>query len=165
MQDSRIMCSKLYTVAPSVEALRCKVEGCGFDSQWGHSGRTMVLGSTQFRTDPSTRGKGGQCIGLSTLPPSCVNCLEVLGASTSWILKDLSSPVMGQLCLLNFEIWETAIGTPVTRKTLTSLHYLTEGTSQGWLVDWNMWSSGWLVDLVFRRVLGSVIDKKRLYIY
>ena len=87
------MCSKLYTVAQLVEALCYKVEGCGFDSQWGHSGRTIVLGSTQLRTDPSTRGKGSQCIGLSTLPPSCVSCLEVLGASTSWILKDLSSPV------------------------------------------------------------------------
>jgi len=27
-------------------------------------------------------GKGGQCIGLTTLPPSCADFLESLGAST-----------------------------------------------------------------------------------
>jgi hypothetical protein len=33
--------------------------------------------------------KGGRCVGLTTLPPSCVDCLEILGASTSWTLKGL----------------------------------------------------------------------------
>jgi hypothetical protein len=131
MQDSKNIYSKLCAVAQSVEGLRYKVEGCGFNSRWGHSGRTMVLGLTQHLTDPSTRVKGGQYLGLSTLPPSCADCLEVLGASSFWIPKDLSSPVMGQLHVLNFEIEETAIDTLVTRKTLTSLHYLAEGTSQG----------------------------------
>jgi len=28
-------------------------------------------------------GKGGQCVRLTTLPPSCAKCLEILGASTS----------------------------------------------------------------------------------
>jgi hypothetical protein len=28
--------------------------------------------------------KCSRCIGLTTLPPSCANCLEILGASTSW---------------------------------------------------------------------------------
>jgi len=63
------------------------------------SGRTMVLGSTQPLTEMSTRvisggGKGGRCVGLTTLPPSCSDCLEILGASTSCILKGLSQPVM-----------------------------------------------------------------------
>jgi hypothetical protein len=31
----------------------------------------MTLGSTQPLTEMSTRGKGGQCVGLTTLPPSC----------------------------------------------------------------------------------------------
>jgi hypothetical protein len=45
------------------------------------SGRTMVLGSTQPLTEMSTRniswGKGGRCVGLTTLPPSCADCLKI----------------------------------------------------------------------------------------
>ena len=98
----------------TVEALSYKVEGRGFNFRWGHSGHTVVLGSTQHLTETSTRGKGGRCIGLTTLPPSCAYCLEILGTSMSWIPKGLSSPVMGQLYLLNFEIQEIAIDTLVT---------------------------------------------------
>jgi hypothetical protein len=60
---------------------------------------TIALGLTQPRTEMSTRDfsvgdKGGRCIGLTILPSSCANCLEILGASTSWSPKDLSRPVM-----------------------------------------------------------------------
>ena len=46
------------------------------------SGRTMALWSTQPLTEMSTRyitwgGKGGRCVGLTTLPPSCPDCLEI----------------------------------------------------------------------------------------
>ena len=46
------------------------------------SGRTMALGLTQPLTEMSTRnifwgGKGGRCVGLTTLPPSCAYCLEI----------------------------------------------------------------------------------------
>ena len=67
-----------------VKALCYKSEGRWFDPSWCHwnfsltqnpSGRTMALGSTQPLTDMSTRsiswGKGGRCIRLTTLPPSC----------------------------------------------------------------------------------------------
>jgi hypothetical protein len=41
----------------------------------------MALGSTQPVTEMSTRniswGKGGRCVGLTTLPPSCADCLEI----------------------------------------------------------------------------------------
>jgi hypothetical protein len=45
------------------------------------SGRTMALGLTQLLTELSTRnnswgGKGGQWLGLTTLPPSSSDCLE-----------------------------------------------------------------------------------------
>ena len=44
-------------------------------------GRTMALGSTQFLTDMSTTyiswGKGGRCVELTTLLPSCADCLEI----------------------------------------------------------------------------------------
>jgi hypothetical protein len=45
------------------------------------SGRTMALGLTQSLTEMSTRnisgGKGGRCVGLTTVPPSCAECLEI----------------------------------------------------------------------------------------
>jgi len=67
-----------------IKALRWKPAGRGFDSRWCHwnfsgnhpSGCTMALGSTQPLTEMSTRytswGKGGRCVRLTTLPPSCV---------------------------------------------------------------------------------------------
>jgi len=39
-------------------------------------------------------GKGGRYVGLTTLPPSCAECLEILGGSTSWGSKGLSRPVV-----------------------------------------------------------------------
>jgi hypothetical protein len=42
------------------------------------SSRTMALGSTQkWVPGIFSGGKGGQCVGLTTLPPSCGNCLEI----------------------------------------------------------------------------------------
>jgi len=43
--------------------------------------------------------KGGRCVGLTTLPPSCDDCLEYWRASTSWNPQGLSRPVMGFLYL------------------------------------------------------------------
>ena len=64
----------------------------------------MALGLTQPLTEMSTRiitwgGKGGQCLGLTTLPSSCSDFLEILGASTSWSFTGLFQPVMGRLIL------------------------------------------------------------------
>jgi len=43
-------------------------------------------------------GKVGRCLGLTTLPPSCADCLQNLGVSTSsWNPQGLSRPVMGLL--------------------------------------------------------------------
>ena len=43
--------------------------------------RTMALGLTQPLTEMSSRniswGKGGRCVGLTTLPHSCADCLEI----------------------------------------------------------------------------------------
>jgi hypothetical protein len=45
------------------------------------SGRTMALGLTQPLTEMSIYilggGKGGRCVGLTTLPSSCADCLEI----------------------------------------------------------------------------------------
>jgi len=73
---------KEHAVAQMAEALRYKPEGGGFDSRWAHSGRTIGLGF-----DPASKrnryqeyflgGKGGRCVRLTTLQPSCVDCLEI----------------------------------------------------------------------------------------
>jgi hypothetical protein len=45
------------------------------------SGRTLTLGSIQPVTEMSTIniswGKGGRCVGLTILPRSCADCLEI----------------------------------------------------------------------------------------
>jgi hypothetical protein len=55
------------------------------------SGRTMTLGSTQPLTEMSTRdvswGKGGRCVGLTTLPHTCADCLEIWELEPSGILR------------------------------------------------------------------------------
>jgi len=78
-----------YAVAQLVEALSYKLECPGLDSRWYHwnfhwhnpSGRTMTLGLIQPLTEMSTRnfpgGKGARCVGLTTLPLSCADCLEI----------------------------------------------------------------------------------------
>ena len=65
----------------------------------------MTPGSTQSVTEMSTRdisgwGQGGRSVGLTTLPSSYADCLEILGSQNSWGPKGLSWPVMGQLYLL-----------------------------------------------------------------
>jgi hypothetical protein len=44
-----------------------------------HSGCTAALGSTQPLTEIFPWSKGGQCVGLTTIPPSSANCLEPSG--------------------------------------------------------------------------------------
>ena len=64
------------------------------------SDRSTVLESTQPLTEISTKNiswgsKGGRCVGLTNLPPSCADCLEIPGASTSWSPKGLSRSAVG----------------------------------------------------------------------
>ena len=67
-----------------VEALAYKPEGRVFDyrrgrcdfmdlSFWPYYGHGSNQTVTQLRTS-----KGGRCLELTSLPPSCVNCLEIL---------------------------------------------------------------------------------------
>jgi hypothetical protein len=73
-----------------VETLRYKPEGRGFDSQWrhwnfsltlsfrAHYGRGVDSASNRKEYHKYFLGiKGGRCVGLTTLPPSCVDCLEI----------------------------------------------------------------------------------------
>ena len=64
--------------------LRYKSEYRGFDSRWcnwnfsltysfrPHYGPGLTQSVTYF-----LGGKGGRCLGLTTLPPSCADCLEI----------------------------------------------------------------------------------------
>jgi hypothetical protein len=96
-----------------VEALRYKRKVAGSISygvtgflHWHNlSGRTMALGSAQPLTKMNTRniswGKGGRCVGPTTLPPSCADYLKI------WNPQGLSRPVMGLLYLLPVSITAT----------------------------------------------------------
>jgi hypothetical protein len=77
----------LYSVAQLVEALRYKSEGSGFVSRWCHwtfsltfiyCGPGVDSASNRNEYQEYILGvKGGRCIGLTTLPPSCADCLEI----------------------------------------------------------------------------------------
>jgi hypothetical protein len=72
----------VMSVSQSVRGPLCyKLIGRGFDPRWFHCCRTMA---TQHLTEMRTRniswgegGKGGRCLGLTTLPPSCADCLAI----------------------------------------------------------------------------------------
>jgi len=77
-------------VAQLVEALRYKSESRGFDSQWCHwnfsSTQSFLLHygpgvdsacNTNEYQEYFLGGKGGRCVGLTTLSPSCSDCLEI----------------------------------------------------------------------------------------
>jgi hypothetical protein len=55
------------------------------------SGRTMALKSTKPLTVMSTKNflvsKGGRCLGLKNLPPSCAECLEIFGPQPPGTLR------------------------------------------------------------------------------
>ena len=89
-----------HLVAQLVEARRYEPEGRGFESdgvdgnfRWHNpSGRTVALGLTQPLTEMSTRNiswgrKAGRCLRLTTLPPSCADCLEIWEPQPSGNLK------------------------------------------------------------------------------
>jgi hypothetical protein len=80
------------------------LDGVGIFYFLNPSGHTMTLWSTQrlkemSTTDISRGGKGGRCIGLTTLPTLCANFLEILGASTPWKNHRLSRTVIELLSL------------------------------------------------------------------
>jgi hypothetical protein len=70
------------------------------------SSRTMTVRLTQPLTEMSTRnnsweGKGDWCVGLTTLPPSCADCLEIWEPQP----PGLSMPVTELLYLYPYHRW------------------------------------------------------------
>jgi hypothetical protein len=73
-----------FAVAQLVEALRYKPTGRGFDSRWCHwiffIGIILSVDSACNRNEYLEYflgSKGGRCVGLTTLPPSYADCLEI----------------------------------------------------------------------------------------
>jgi hypothetical protein len=89
-----------------LEALRYKPQGRGFNSLWCHWNFSLTLSFRQHY-GPGVNsasneneyqeyflgGKRGRCLRLTTLPPSCADCLEILEASASRNPVGLSGPV------------------------------------------------------------------------
>ena len=94
-------CSLLSHRATSRKVLGSIPDGVTGIFHWHKpSGRIMALGLTQCLTKMNTRniswrGKGGRCIGLTTLRPSCTVVLK----SGSHYLLEPSGAVMGLLLL------------------------------------------------------------------
>ena len=88
------------------------------------SDRTMALRLTQPLTEMSTRniswGKGGRCVGLTTLTTFMCRLSWNLGASTSWKTQDPSRPLMGLL----FYKWPQILTlcNPITRTHARTFH-------------------------------------------
>jgi len=55
-----------------------------FDREVQNKSQEYLLGS-----------KGDRCVELTTLSPSCADCLDILGASNSCSSKSLTRPIMG----------------------------------------------------------------------
>ena len=106
-----------HAVAQLVEALRYKPEGREFNSRWCHwiflltqSYRPHFVPGVDSASNRNEyqeyflEGKGGRCVGLTTLPPSCADCLEIWGGGPQppRTHRACSRPVMGLLCLLPF---------------------------------------------------------------
>jgi hypothetical protein len=95
-------------------------------------------------------GKGVRCVGVTTVPLSCADCLKNQGASHSWIPKGLSWPLMGLLYLFfNVRIplnWRANEHGPVNSKywrfesMFPNLSPFSLSTRQ-WLVGWRYTSS------------------------
>jgi hypothetical protein len=69
-----------------------------------HSGRTMALGSTQPLKEMSARniswGKGGRCVRLRALPPSCADCLKIWEPQPPGTLRACNGIALPFRCML-----------------------------------------------------------------
>jgi hypothetical protein len=84
------LASQQHAVAQWAEALRYKPEGRGFDSRSFRSHYGPGIDSSSNRNeyqDYFLGGKRGRCIGLTTLPPSSADCLEIWEPQPSGTLR------------------------------------------------------------------------------
>ena len=111
--------TSLYSLSHSVFVLDAQHVSCCIATTFQH---TLLVGRSRDRSPAVSRGirhvhvpgvdsaskneyqdipvvKDGRCVRVTTLPSSCAECLENLGALTSWKPQGLSRPVMGLLYL------------------------------------------------------------------
>ena len=87
-------------MAHLVEALRYKAEGRGIDSRWSNYNFSFTqffrpsygpaVDSASNRNEYQVYflvDKGGRCVGLTTLPLSCAECLEIWKPQSSGTLR------------------------------------------------------------------------------
>ena len=105
------------------EALCYKPEGREFDSRLCHRNFSLTLyirPNCDTRVDLASnrneyqeyflRGKGGRCVGLTTLPPSCADCIKIWEPTPPGTIK--ACPGLQKDCstsLLCFYIWNLCI--------------------------------------------------------
>jgi hypothetical protein len=118
------------------EALRYNPEGREFDSRlchwtWPHycHRADSALNGNEYQ-EYFLGDKSGRCLGLTTLPPSCADCLEIWKHQTPGTPHALSMPVMGLIyCnlswsqLIVYEILNFGVG-EVREKTFCSVSQL-----------------------------------------
>jgi hypothetical protein len=68
-----------------------KVAGSTGTSHWLNPSRFNSASKINEYQERLLRGKDGQCVGVITLPPSCADCREILGTSTSWYPKSVKA--------------------------------------------------------------------------
>ena len=104
-----------YVVAQLVEALHYKPESCRFNSRWCHWNFSLTqsfqqhygpgVDSASNRNEHQEyflEGKGGRCVGLTTLPPSCANCLETWEPQPPGTLRACTGIAFAFLCTLKW---------------------------------------------------------------
>jgi len=109
-----------YAVTQLAEAQRYKSEGRGFDSRWCHWNFSLAqsfhphygpgVDSTPNRNEYQQYflregGKGGRCVGLTTLPYSCADCLEIWEPQRPGTLRACPGPCRDCFVLFNFYIY------------------------------------------------------------
>ena len=81
-------------VAHSAEALRYKQGSRRFDSRWRHSGADTAANIHEYQ-EYFVGGKGGRCVGLTIIPPSYANCLEIWEPTTGIALPFTTVHLLG----------------------------------------------------------------------
>ena len=74
-----LVCRSRFLSAESFQSLDCSLLASFFNRN-GYQGCSLA-------------GKDGRCVWLATLPPSCADCLRILGVSTFWSAQGVSRSV------------------------------------------------------------------------
>ena len=96
-----------HAMAQLVEAPCYIPEGSGFVPRWYHRNSSLTVfpgvdsaSNSHEYQEYFLGGKGGRCVGLTTIPPSCADCHEIWGPQppgTRWVSPCL---LMGFFCFV-----------------------------------------------------------------